>query len=146
MKTSFKVLLTSLILMAFSGCALEQPKPDLPIHWGTIADAKPSYRTEMRTSAGATAAGGVAGGVLGHQMGKGDGKKVMTGLGAILGAATANAASQKEVLVPTTAVIITDDESKEAYHLMVDGQWRVGMKVRFSVVQSANGDYQVIIR
>ena len=146
MRTSFKILLTSLILMALSGCALDQPKPDLPIRWGTIADAKPSYRTEVRTNSGATVAGAAAGGVLGHQMGKGNGKKVMTGLGAILGAATANAASQKEVLVPTTAVIITDDESKEAYQLMVDGKWRVGMKVRFSVLRAANGDYQVMIR
>lgn len=141
-----KALIIAAICLA--GCAdLQQKQVDLPVRWGTIVEASPSYRAGVKEgSAGATLAGGAIGGALGHQVGKGNGKKVATGLGVILGAATANAASEKQIMVPTTAVVITDDASNEAYQVMLDGNWRRGMKVRFSVQQGENGDYQVIIR
>ena len=89
-----------------------------------------------------TVVGAALGGVVGHQFGGGSGKKVATALGILAGAAAGATAAGTEELVPYSQVAFRDDASGEVFRGALDGQWQVGMRVRFSVAP----DGKIIIR
>ena len=146
MKSTFMFFLICSICLAFSGCSTVDSRASLPIHYGAIVDAKMSYKQSTQSNSGNVLVGAGIGGVVGHQMGKGNGKKVMTGVGALLGAALASNSSEKAVMVPATVVMIKDDDTGTLYHIMLDGNWRTGMAIRYSLVPTESGGYQLAVR
>lgn len=130
-------LLTVLVL---TGCSTQAniPAPD-PIYWGTVIEASPAYKRVTTSSTRPSAVGAVGGGIAGHQFGKGDGKKVMTGLGILVGSAALSTDKINSRLVPATAVIIRDDKSGETYKVMLEGKWSEGMKLQYSLYPSRDG-------
>jgi outer membrane lipoprotein SlyB len=146
MKNIFSLFLLGLFIVTFSGCSTVDPRASLPIHYGVIVDAKMSYKPSTQSNSGSVWLGAGVGGVVGHQMGKGNGKKVMTGVGALLGAALASNSTEKSVMVPATVVMIKDDDTGALYHIMLDGNWRTGMAIRYSLVPTESGSYQLAVR
>lgn len=128
------------VLATLGGCAT--PYKDLPVRDGTITDSRQSLRKVFKPSAGGAAAGAAVGGVAGNQIGKGNGKKVATALGILAGAAAGATAAGTEEMVPYSQVAFRDDASGEVFRGALDGQWQVGMRVRFSVAP----DGKIIIR
>ena len=132
-----------------SGCTTQTNlvKPD-PIYWGTVVEASPAYKRVTTSSTRPSAVGAVGGGIAGHQFGKGDGKKVMTGLGILVGGTALSTDKINSRLVPATAVIIRDDKSRDTYKVMLEGKWREGMKLQYSLYPSRDGstDFELEVR
>lgn len=144
-----RVLLTACLITLFAaGCAQQQRQADAPVHWGTVIEATPSYMRETSSSTTPSVLGAVGGGVLGHQMGQGRGKAAMTGLGILVGGTAMANTSTKSQLVPATAVVVKDDKSGETYTVMLHGNWRTGMKIRFSLYppHEAGSEYDFEVR
>lgn len=126
-------------LATLFGCATYR---DLPVRDGTITDSRQSLKKVFKPSIGGAAAGAAVGGVAGNQIGKGSGKKVATVLGVLAGAAAGATAGGTEEMVPYSQVAFRDDATGEEFRGALDGQWQVGMKVRFSVAP----DGKIVIR
>lgn len=140
MKKMKSFLLALMVLATLGGCATQYK--DLPVRDGTITDSRQSLRKVFKPSAGGAAAGAAVGGVAGNQIGKGNGKKVATALGILAGAAAGAAAAGTEEMVPYSQVAFRDDATGEVFRGALDGQWQVGMRVRFSVAP----DGKIVIR
>jgi uncharacterized protein YcfJ len=135
----FVVAIISVMLIA--GCA--SPYKDLPVREGTITDSRQSLRAVFKPSVGGAAAGAAVGGVAANQLvGKGTGKKLATVLGTLGGAAAGAVAGGTQEMVPYSQVAFRDDATGEEFRGAVDGQWQVGMRVRFSVAP----DGKIILR
>lgn len=135
---SFALSLAALALL--SGCALQYR--NLPVREGTITDSRQSLRAVYKPSVGGAVAGAAVGGVVGSQVGKGNGKRLATVVGVLGGAAAGAAAGGSEEMVPYSQVAFRDDYTGEEFRGAIDGQWQVGMRIRFSVAE----DGRVIIR
>lgn len=143
MRLANKVTIVALgmaVLAMLSGCAMQYR--NLPVRQGTITDSRQSLRPVYKPSGTGAAVGAVAGGVVGSQVGRGNGKKLATVAGILGGAAVGAAAGGSEELVPYSQVAFRDDFSGEEFRGAIDGQWQVGMKIRFSVAE----DGKVILR
>lgn len=124
----------ALLLAAFlAGCA--SPYQNLPVRTGTVTETQQSLRKVFQPSAGGAAAGAAAGGVVGHQIGKGNGRKVATALGVLGGAAVGAAAAGTEKMVPYSIVSFRDNETGQMYEAAIDGPWRPGMAIRYSLTE-----------
>lgn len=126
--------------LLISGCA--SPYLNLPVREGTVVDARYSMRQEFRPSTGGALAGGALGGVAGRQIGKGSGRKVATALGILAGASLGATAGGSTQMVPISLLVVRDNFDGREFRISVDGQWRPGMVMRYSVAQ----DGQFIVR
>ena len=81
------------------------------------------------------AAGAAVGGVVGHQIGKGNGRKVATALGVLGGAVVGAGAAGTEKMVPYTLVSFRDNQTGQMYEAAIDGPWRPGMAIRYSITE-----------
>lgn len=125
---TYPVVLASAFLV---GCA--SPYKDLPIHTATVTETQQSLRKVFQPSAGGAAAGAAVGGLAGNQIGKGKGRKAATVLGLLGGAAVGGAAAGTEKMVPYSIVSFRDNQTGQVYEASLDGQWRPGMAIRYSL-------------
>lgn len=67
--------------------------------------------------------------------GKGSGRKVATALGVLGGAAVGAAAAGTEKMVPYSIVSFRDNETGQMFEAAIDGPWRPGMAIRYSLTE-----------
>ena len=134
MLTKIRTYTATLLLAAFMvGCAT--PYQSLPVRTGTVTETQQSLRKVFQPSAGGAAAGAAVGGVVGNQIGKGSGRKVATALGVLGGAAVGAAAAGTEKMVPYSIVSFRDNETGQMFEAAIDGPWRPGMAIRYSLTE-----------
>lgn len=134
MQTRIKSGAAGLLLVALlAGCATSYQH--LPVRTGTVVQTQESLRTVFQPSAAGAAAGAAIGGVAGHQIGKGNGRKVATVLGVLGGAAVGGTAAGKTRAVPYSIVAFRDNASGQIYEAAMDGSWRPGMAIRYSITE-----------
>ena len=134
MLTKIRTCTATLLLAAFMvGCAT--PYQSLPVRTGTVTETQQSLRKVFQPSAGGAAAGAAVGGVVGNQIGKGSGRKVATALGVLGGAAVGAAAAGTEKMVPYSIVSFRDNETGQMFEAAIDGPWRPGMAIRYSLTE-----------
>lgn len=131
-----KALFVLPLLGMLSACA--SPYAHLPVHTGTIVATEPSTRQEWKPSPGGAVVGAAVGAGLGYQVGKGHGRRVATVVGGVLGGVAGAAAAGSEKTINTTGVEIEDDATHEKYKFILDGDWRVGQKFKFSIDRDTN--------
>ena len=111
---------------------VEAPKPATPVGLlGTVEDVKEVTTPGEHTAMGPIA-GGVAGAVIGSQIGGGNGKKVMTVLGA-LGGAMAGKHIEKQARGEKRweTVVRLEDGSQRTVQSAVQPFWHAGDRVRY---------------
>jgi outer membrane lipoprotein SlyB len=111
---------------------VEAPRPAAPIGLlGTVEDVKEVTTPGEHTAMGPIA-GGVAGAVIGSQIGGGNGKKVMTVLGA-LGGAMAGKHIEKQARGEKRweTVVRLEDGSQRTVQSAVQPFWHAGDRVRY---------------
>lgn len=134
MLTKFRSFTSAMLLAVFlAGCATSYQH--LPVRTGTVTETQQSLRKVFQPSAGGAAAGAAVGGVVGHQIGKGSGRKIATVLGVLGGAAVGSAAAGSEKMVPYSIVSFRDNETGQMYEAAIDGPWRPGMAIRYSLTE-----------
>ena len=134
MLTTIRTCTATLLLAAFMvGCA--SPSQSLPVRTGTVTETQQSLRKVFQPSAGGAAAGAAVGGVVGNQIGKGNGRKVATALGVLGGAVVGAGAAGTEKMVPYTLVSFRDNQTGQMYEAAIDGPWRPGMAIRYSITE-----------
>lgn len=135
MLRKFKASTTSLLMaMILTGCATSYD--NLPLRTGTVLDTQQSMRKVFQPSAAGAAAGAAAGGVIGNQIGKGSGRKIATALGVLGGAAMGGTMAGTEKMVPYSIVTWRDNETGKIYEAAIDGPWRPGMVLRYSLTET----------
>lgn len=122
------------------GCV--SPYQNLPVRTGTVIETQQSLRQEFQPSAGGAAAGAAVGGVAGHQIGKGNGRKVATVVGVLGGAAVGGTVAGTTKMVPYSIVAFRDNETGQMYEVAMDGPWRPGMVIRYSLT----GEGKLVLR
>ena len=134
MLTKFRACASTLLLPALlAGCA--SPYQNLPVRTGTVTETQQSLRKAFQPSAAGAAAGAAVGGVVGNRIGKGSGRRVATALGVLGGAAVGAAAAGTEKMVPYSIVSFRDNETGQMFEAAIDGPWRPGMAIRYSLTE-----------
>lgn len=129
-----RACVSAMLLAAFlAGCA--SPYQSLPVRTGVVTETQQSLRKVFQPSAGGAAAGAAVGGIVGNQIGKGNGRKVATALGVLGGAVVGAGAAGTEKMVPYTLVSFRDNETGKMYEAAIDGPWRPGMAIRYSITE-----------
>jgi uncharacterized protein YcfJ len=153
-KVKFQLVMLALML-GVSGTSLADRKHHERGHdyaWGKVLEVTPMYR-QVRSSvpveecwqqpvrhvqqvdhsdiAGSTLAGGILGGIIGHQIGKGNGRKIATAFGTIIGAQlghdAARGAHGESVYSYTRYDNVCETQHKVSYEQVLDGY-----RVRYS--------------
>lgn len=124
----------ALAAILLSGCVTASHQ-NLPVRSATVIETQQSLRKVFQSSMGGAAVGAAAGGVVGNQIGKGNGRKAATVLGVLGGAAVGAGVGGSERMVPYTIVSFRDNQTGELYEANLDGQWRPGMGIRYSITQ-----------
>ena len=109
-----KKFISSLMLVAslsLFGCASVPGTPQAPIKQGMVIGIQNTTISVNDPNLAGAAIGGVAGGVVGNQFGKGNGKKAMTILGALGGAAVGSQVNSQK-LVPGYAVTLRGSDGE----------------------------------
>lgn len=115
-----------------TGCATTSHQ-SLPVRMGTVIETQQGLRPEYQPSVGGAVVGGVLGGAAGSTIGKGKGRKLATAIGVIGGAAVGASAGASTKLVPFTNVTWRDDRDGQIYDADLNGPWRPGMAIRYSI-------------
>lgn len=129
-----KAILVPLICAGFLAACAPAPR-ETAIRSATVTDVQQSIRKEFVPSGGGALLGLAAGGALGNKIGGGNGRKAAAVLGALAGASVGGAMGGEERLVRYSVVTIRDPQSGELLRVPVEGDWKRGMLLRYSVTE-----------
>lgn len=139
MKKSLFTLFATLVLL--SGCATRSLQSDAysrsearqlyTVQTGTLESIR-MVRLEGRSSSVGTIAGGLIGGLMGNSVGGGNGRKLMTVLGALAGAGTGAAFEKNATASQAVEILVKLDSGQQVVIVqeISEEQLRLGQRVR----------------